>query len=190
MKDRESPARERILATASKLFYQHGCNKVGVDRIISESGVAKMTFYHHFPSKDELILAYLSRINDQWSTWLRDRVTTISQDPHLRLIGVFDALEEWFQTPEFRGCPFINMVAETGDPANPLFKAAWNFKQGFRDYLIELVKESRLPAAQELGEQLLMLADGAIVQAAMRGDAASARTAKKAARLLINAARG
>lgn len=189
MSARVSPARERILATASKLFYKHGIHKVGIDRIIAESGAAKMTFYHHFPSKDNLILAYLSRINGQWSTWLQSQVAAASPDPRVRLIGVFDALEEWFRTPEFRGCPFINMVAETGDPASPLFKAAWEFKRGFRDYLVELAREARLHNPRELAEQLLMLADGAIIQAAMRGDAGSARTAKKAAKMLIAAAR-
>ena len=94
-------ARERILSTATRLFYEHGIHRVGIDLVIAESGVAKMSLYRQFGSKEELVLAFLDRINTEWFTWLSGRVAS-ARAPQ-RPLAVFDALGEWFKTPTFRG---------------------------------------------------------------------------------------
>lgn len=182
-------ARERILAAAVRLFYAHGVNSVGVDRIVAEAKVTKTSLYRHFPSKEILVVAFLGRINDEWSAWLKERVEGASVQPRTRLLAVFDALGEWFRTPAFRGCPFINTSAEISNRSSPSAKAASAFKTGFRDYLRALSDEAKVRDPYLLADQLLLLADGAIVRAAMTGDVRSAAAAKKAAGTLIRQAR-
>lgn len=182
-------ARERILKTAVRLFYAHGINNVGVDRVVAESRVTKTSLYRHFPSKEKLVAAFLERINAEWSAWLKGRVEQASDDPRARLLAVFDALGEWFKTATFRGCPFINTAAELSDPASPAARAAWRFKKGLRDYLRGLAGEARARDADLLADQLLLLADGAIVRAAMTGESGSAAAARKAAAALLGPSR-
>ncbi len=182
-------AREKILATATRLFYAHGINNVGVDLVVAESRVTKTTLYRHFPSKDALVGAFLEKMNDDWSAWMTARVAGASDRPRQRLLAVFDALGEWFRTPEFRGCPFINTAAEVSDPKSPAARAAWRFKRGFRDSLVRLSREAGAPEPDRLADRLLLLADGAIVRAAMSGESGSAAVAKAAAAELIRARR-
>src|SRR2546425_317876 len=94
-------SRQRILDTAAELFYREGVQGVGVDRIAAESGLAKMTLYYHFKSKDELVVAWLRRRDEEWMSWLE---SAVERRDGTRLLGVFDALREWFETPGFRGC--------------------------------------------------------------------------------------
>jgi AcrR family transcriptional regulator len=178
-------ARERILKTAARLFYAHGINNVGVDLVASRSRATKTSLYRHFPSKEKLVAAFLDRINGEWSSWLKARVASASDDPRERLLAVFDALGEWFRTPTFRGCPCINSAAEAADRSSPIAKSAWRFKMGFRDYLLQLSREAGADDPGLLSDQLLLLADGAIVRAAMSGRTGSAAAAKKAARALL-----
>jgi AcrR family transcriptional regulator len=178
-------ARERILATATELFYQHGIHSVGIDLVIAKSGVAKMTLYRQFGSKDELVLAFLDRMNSEWMTWLRARVSSRGTRARHRPLTVFDALREWFDTPTFRGCPFVSTAAEFRDPAHPVHQAAWRFKQGLRDYFHELLRDGGYAKSEALADQLLLLADGAIVRAAMEGRSDSAIAARRAATSLL-----
>jgi AcrR family transcriptional regulator len=100
--------RERVLATAYQLFSRHGTRAVGVDRIIAESGVAKMTLYRNFASKDELILAFLERREERWTrAWLQDTVERRAATPAQRLLTIFDVFGEWFARDDFEGCSFI-----------------------------------------------------------------------------------
>jgi len=177
------PARDRILATSTSLFYRHGINNVGIDRVIDESGVAKATLYRHFASKDALVVAFLARINADWTAWLRSVVEKV--DPPDRPLAVFDALESWFETPTFRGCPFIATAAEIRDPGHPIHQAAWSFKRELRDYLERLLVEAGSTRPRSLADQLLLLVDGAVVRAAMEGGVAPAHAAKAAARALL-----
>jgi AcrR family transcriptional regulator len=179
-------ARTRILDTATALFYRHGINNVGIDAVIAQSGVAKMTLYRHFPSKDALVLAFLEKMNADWSAWLRARVKASRRPRRTRPLAVFDALGEWFRTPEFRGCPFISTAAEIRDPEHPAYRAAWNFKRELRDYLAELLREAGRADANTLADQFLLLADGAIVRAAMSGGPEAATGARAVAELLLS----
>lgn len=178
-------ARERILTTATELFYKHGIHRVGIDLVIAESGVAKMSLYRQFGSKEELVLAFLDRINTEWFTWLKGRVSPkrVAQRP----LAVFDALGEWFVTPTFRGCPFVSTSAEFRDPNDPVHQAAWKFKKGLRDYFQALLREAGRADHASLADSFLLLADGAIIRAAMEGKPDSAKVARRAAGALLSA---
>src|ERR1700704_5558797 len=113
--------RERVLETAYRLFSQHGTRAVGVDRNIAESGVAKMTLYRNFASKDELILAFLERRRERWTQeWLRATVESRCSAPAQRLLSIFDVFGEWFARDDFEGCSFINVMLELDDPGSPV----------------------------------------------------------------------
>ena len=116
---RPSAARERILETAFRLFYAKGIRAVGVDLIIAESGVAKATFYKHFPSKDDLVVAYLDKVDVIWSGQLRDAAAAAGPDPADQLVGLFDALGSACRRDGYRGCAFINAAAES-QPGTPV----------------------------------------------------------------------
>jgi AcrR family transcriptional regulator len=178
-------ARERILETATQLFYRDGIHRVGIDLVIAESGVAKMSLYRHFGSKEELVLAFLDRINTEWFTWLEERVARAR--PRQRPLAVFDALGEWFSTPTFRGCPFVSSAAEFRDAADPVHRAAWTFKKGLRDYFQVLLREADRSDHAALADAFLLLADGAMVRAAMEGKPDSARIARRTASALLRA---
>src|SRR5689334_17963514 len=105
---RPSAARQRILDTAFRLFYAHGIRAVGIDRIIAESGVAKATFYKHFPAKDDLVVAYLDRVDGVWGEQLRTAAEAAGPDPADQLVGMFDALVSACRREGYRGCAFIN----------------------------------------------------------------------------------
>ena len=146
-----------------------------------------MTMYKHFGSKDALAAAFLEDIYGQWSAWFTQRVSVLSKTarrPEDRALTIFDALKEWFETPEFRGCPFINTVAEISDVRHPARKAAIGFKQN----LLELIHDTLRASGQDRGdlaEQMLMLVDGAIVRATMTASSAPATKARKAAAKLL-----
>jgi AcrR family transcriptional regulator len=182
-------AREKILSTASKLFYRHGINSVGVDEIVRRSGVTKMTLYKHFPSKDILATNCLEAIHQQWRSWFLDRVQVHGapvKTSKERILVIFDVLEEWFQSPGFRGCPFINTVAEIGDRNHPTRKAAVAFKEKLLETIEGFLSSSGGKRAEDLGIQLLMLIDGAIVRAVMTDSSRPAKIARKAAAQLLS----
>ena len=117
-------ARDRILETAFALFYARGIRAVGVDLIIAESGVAKATFYKHFPAKDQLVLAYLDKVDGVWSGQLRTAAEAAGEAADDQLVGMFDALVSACRRDGYRGCAFINAAAESapgvaGAPARP-----------------------------------------------------------------------
>ena len=183
------PARDRILAAASDLFYREGVQNVGVDRIVAESGVAKMSLYNHFKSKDALIAAWLQQQGERWRTWFKERVESMAAQPGDRLLAMFDVLQEWFQQPDFRGCPFINSSVELVDPDHPGYRIAMQHQEAMADYILGLVEAAQLPHAETLAQQLLILVEGATVVAMMQRDATTAMLAKQAAASSIAANR-
>src|SRR5262249_26058371 len=130
-----SEARQRILETADRLFYQDGIRAVGIDRIIAEAGVAKMSLYKHFPSKDDLILAVLVYREEAVLGFSRAAMERHAKKANLPLRAFFAALKEWFETPGFRGCPFQNATAELADPAHPGSEFVRGHKLRFGDFL-------------------------------------------------------
>ena len=171
---------QRILETTDRLFYGRGIRAVGVDTIAAETGISKRTLYNHFPSKDDLIIAYLSR---------RIRpAETSSLPPAEQILGDFDRLERSFASGAFRGCPFVNAVAELKEPRHAANKIALAFKEQRRTWFRELLQRLDVADPDTLATQLMLLVDGAIAAALVRGDPKVARAARDAARVLLTAA--
>lgn len=188
MANTSSKARERILETASELFYQKGIRNVGIDEVISTSGVARMTLYKHFASKDQLVVEVLRRRAEHWHHWFRATVERSGSTAQARLLAVFDALEEWFRLPEFRGCPFINAVAELADSTHLGHQVAIEFRQAVRTYILQLAQNIGIPNAETFSQQFMLVFGGAIVMASIEGDASAAQFARQAALILLNSA--
>lgn len=182
-------ARERILDAASAAFYARGIRAVGVDAVIADAGVAKATLYRHFPSKDDLVRAFLERRDGRWRAWLAEAVARIAPEPSGRPLAVFDALGEWFASDDFRGCAFLNAAAEIADPAHPARGAVLLHEERFHAQVLALCEEAGLPDPPTAAADLFLLAEGAIVCALVEGDPApAARARAAAARLLSRAA--
>lgn len=180
--------RDHLVDTALKLFSRYGFHATGIDRILSESGVAKMTLYKHFKSKDDLILAALQRHDELHRAWLTREIETLATAPRDRLLALFTALGNWFESEDFYGCCFINATAEYGDKDSPIHQAADDHKRSIHGYILELAEAAGAKNAGELADQLLLLMEGAIVSAQISGKHLSARQAKTAAEGLIGRA--
>jgi AcrR family transcriptional regulator len=177
-----------ILDTASRLFYQNGIRAVGVDRIIADSGVAKASFYKHFPSKDELVATYLETTDADYIARLRAEVDALAKRPADKPLAVFDAFGERLSSRDFRGCAFNNAVAEMSADLPKAAAIARRNRQSLRAYLAELCDEAGYGrSADRLAEQFVLIIDGAEVAAARR-DRDAAATAKAIARALLTAA--
>ena len=167
-------ARERILVTAHDLFYRDGIRATGVDRIIAESGVAKLTFYRHFASKDDLVRAFLDFRHERWMAWFVDALGRHGATPGGGLAPLADALAEWFADPAFRGCAFINTVTELGGSVGGVTQTAVRHKQDMVDVIADLVPRGADQAGT--AQAAATATDGAIVRAQM-GDAMGAAAA-------------
>jgi AcrR family transcriptional regulator len=176
-----SEARQRILETANRLFYQDGIRAVGVDRIIAEAGVAKMTLYTHFPSKDDLILAVLKHRDQTAMEFFRSAMERHGRKAKDPLRAFFAALKEWFETPGFRGCAFQNAAVELADPAHPGAEFARGHKRRFGEFLRGLVEEAIGKAAAKVAPAVALLVEGAIMTAVVQGSPAAADVARDAA---------
>lgn len=186
MADDGRSARERILDNASRLFYRDGFRAVGVDTIIAESGVAKMTLYRHFPSKDDLIVAYLERANLEFWEWLEPATAGV-EDPRDRLLATFEAVGKLSTSPKCLGCTFQATAAEFPDRDNPGHRVAMEHKRAVRGRFRKLAEEAGLREPGVLADQLLLLMDGAFVAARMFGPQNHAGQVAHAARSLIEA---
>jgi AcrR family transcriptional regulator len=177
---KRKPTSERILETADRLFYGQGIRAMGVDTIAAETGISKRTLYNHFPSKDALIAAYLRR---------RLRlIPTSDKAPALQILEDFERLERAFASEGFRGCAFVNAVAELKDPRHAANEIALAFKEMRRQWFRELLVRAEVADPDGLSLQLLLLVDGAIAAALVRRDPSVARAARDAARVLLIAA--
>jgi AcrR family transcriptional regulator len=178
MSSSEKPTmKERILETADRLFYLQGIRAVGVDTIAAEIGISKRTLYNHFPSKQELIAAYLAGRFKQ--------VPASDKPPVEQILGTFDRLERGFAAKVFRGCPFVNAVAELGAEDRSVKKIAIAFKESRRIWFRDLLMQLEVADPEGLATQLQLLVDGAIATDLVRNDPSAARAAKDAARVLL-----
>ena len=168
--------KERILETADRLFYLQGIRAIGVDTIAAEIGISKRTLYNHFPSKDALISAYLAR------RFVQPRPS--EKPPVEQILGTFDSLERRFASKDFRGCPFVNAVAELSEDQS-VRKVAIAFKESRRLWFRDLLMQIGVANAEALATQLAVLVDGCIAQDLVRNDPAMARAAKDAATVLL-----
>jgi AcrR family transcriptional regulator len=176
-----SEARQRILATADRLFYEGGVRAVGIDRIIAEANVAKMTLYTHFPSKDDLILAVLKHREVGVSEFFRSAMERHGRKTKSPLRAFFAALKEWFESPGFRGCAFHNAAVELADPAHAGSEFVRGHKQRFGEFLRGLVEQTVGKSAAEVAPAVTLLIEGAIVTAMIQGTPDAADVARDAA---------
>lgn len=185
-----SEARQRILETADRLFYQDGLRAVGIDRIIAEAGVAKMSLYKHFPSKDDLILAVLKYREEGVLAFFRSAMERHSKKAKDPLRAFFAALKDFFESQGFRGCPFQNAAVELADPAHPGAEFVRGHKQRFSAFLQGLVEASIGKAAAKVAPAVAILVEGALVTAVIHGSPDAADVARDAALKLVGNEKG
>ena len=177
-------ARERILCAAYELFARNGTRSVGIDTIIEKSGVAKMSLYRHFRSKQDLVLCFLERREALWTVdWLRRDVESRPGGPGEQLLAIFDVFDAWFQKDDFEGCSFINVLLEY-PPDDPLHLAAAEQLAHIRGFLQELASEAGLTDIEAFADTWHILMKGSIV-AAGEGNRHAARRAQNAARAVL-----
>jgi len=182
---REPEARERILDGSYELFSQRGIRAVGVDQVIEDAGVAKATLYRHFPSKDDLVIAFLERREQRWTHELVEAgAKSRGSTPEEQLLAIFDVFDEWFRREDFEACSFINVLLEMG-PEHPAGRASVRHLENVRSIVHGLAEEAGLRDPASFAHSWHILMKGSIVAAA-EGDVEAARRAASMARLLIN----
>ena len=181
-------ARDRLIDTAITLFNRHGFHATGVDRIVAVAKVAKKTLYAHFPSKEDLILAALSRKRAAFADKFLPAVLAASNDPRERLLSLFELAKSWFSDPDFYGCIFINAAAEYSEPGHPINTCAREFKTLLRNFARDQAAAGGAADPETLADQIALLFEGAtaVAQVSARPDAAT--TAKGIAVQLIDQA--
>lgn len=180
--------RDRILATASALFYREGVHAVGVDLVVKESGIAKTSLYRHFGSKDALVTAFLQQEDqDFWSQW--DTIADCYEDDPR---GELEALLHWMDVrlrrPGYRGCPQLNVAAEIPDPTHPARRVAAEHKEKMRRRLSSIAERLRLNDPSEVGGQLALAFDGAFISAPFGQGERLAATLRHTVKAIIESA--
>jgi AcrR family transcriptional regulator len=180
-----SRARERVLTAAYDLFSRRGVRAVGVETIIAQAGVARMTFYRHFPSKDDLVLAFLEKREELWAhEWLENEVRSRAANPEDRLLAIFELFDEWFQRDDFEGCSFINVLCEKFGQGHPVREASIVHLDNIRVFLRGLAEDAGVADSDDFASRWQVLMEGSIV-AAGAGDRFAARRARRMGALLL-----
>ena len=187
MSEARKPVRERILETAAEMFYRDGIRAVGIDAIIARSGVAKMSLYRHFSSKDALVAAWLEDRNAFfWRRWDRAEAAR-GDDPRSRLEGILDMIASTVSQRQWRGCPFLNTGTEFPEPDHPARGIILANKQAVRVRLRTLAAAAGAHDPDVLAQQLQLLIDGAYAIGQSLGPEGPAKTVADAGRALIAA---
>lgn len=188
----EKPAsakRDHLVDTALALFTEGGYHAVGIDTVLARAGVAKMTLYNHFASKEDLIVAALARKAEQSAQGLETVLKDAGDDPQAKLLALFDWMEAWFRAKDFHGCIYIKAAGEYPKKKDKPNQAALAFKQARVALLRELCSQLDVKDPDTLAWQISMLMEGAIVVAAMHARPEAAQEAKASVATLIAAAR-
>jgi AcrR family transcriptional regulator len=179
-------ARERILYTAYNLFCRHGTLVVGVDRIVAEAQVAKMTLYRHFASKEELVLATLELREELWTRrWLEGEIEKRDPTPEGRLLAIFDIFDDWLRRDDYEGCCFTNAMTEAHHPASPIGAATIAKRVNIRGYVRGLADAAGVRDPDGFAHQWQLLMTGAVVKA-LEGDREAAQRARDVAVLVLD----
>ena len=184
---RHRTAKQRLLQAADELFYNEGIHAVGIDRVIAHAGVAKGSLYYSFAGKDDLVRGYLTERHDKWA----DRVSAgieAHTDPRERILAVYDVLGALFAEPDYRGCAFMNALAEAA-PDSVEAQAATTFRAWVRTLFLGLAADADAEDPKQLAESLVVLYDGAVATAQMDKAPQAAQTARQTADLVLDAAR-
>jgi AcrR family transcriptional regulator len=183
---KEVAPKDKVFQTASRLFYQNGYRAIGVDTLAAESGIGKMTLYRHYPSKDDLIVAYLKDSDELfWNNF--EQITKDASTPREKLLAFFQSLQEYVKTPECYGCPFLNVATEYPEMDYPGHQIALEHKQTVQARFRQLAKEAGAKKPDVLADQLFLLMDGAYMASRMFGPKNPAKHLAEAAQTLIDA---
>ena len=177
--------RERVMRAAYSLFSRAGIRSVGVDTVIAEAGVAKMTLYRNFPSKEGLVLAFLQRREDLWTHgWVQKEITRRAETPAGRLLAIFDIFDEWFHRSDFEGCAFITVLLEMNEPESPIRDACVGHLANIRRIIVGLAEDAGIADTDAFSRQWHILMKGSIV-AAHEGDVDAAGRSREMGELLL-----
>ncbi len=184
---KEIAPKDKVFQTAARMFYQHGYRAIGVDTLTAESGIGKMTLYRHYPTKDDLIIAYLKDSNDLfWNNF--EQITKDAPTAREKLLAFFDGLQEYVQSPSCYGCPFLNVATEYPETDYLGHEVAIEHKQSVRVKFRQLAKEAGAVSPDILADQLFLLMDGAYMASRMFGTKNPAAHLAKAAQVLVDSA--
>ena len=186
----QTDARERILAVADELFYREGIRAIGVDTIIAQAEVAKTTLYRYFPSKDDLVVAYLEARNQKFWPLFDAVIAQYLGEPKQQLLAIFSWLDDLLSSPESQGCPFLMVASEFPEVDYPGHQVAIAHKQQVCDRLAELARAAGIQKAEELSAALLMLVDGAVAERRLFQKHGNGVMLRQAARIMIEAYAG
>ncbi len=187
MADSLHSARQRILATATDLFSREGYRAVGTDTIIEHSGVAKMTLYRHFSSKNELINAFIEQTIQRFWTWFEQAISEHPDSPRAQLVAIFETLASLVADPDFHGCSCLQAAVEFPELEHPSHQLALQFKQTVHAHFREIAAQAGAQQPDLLAGQLLLLMNGTLMQGRMRSSPYSAHAVVQAARALVDA---
>lgn len=168
----KTTARDRLIEVALRLFYQEGLRATGIDLIIAKAGVAKMSFYRHFPSKSHLIAECLSLRHENWMVWFKDAVEKRIAQTGGGIEVIAEVLRSWFEEPDFRGCPFINALAETAAAETRILEVIRLHKARVEVFLTDLATQMGYAAPRPMAAAVMVILDGCIVRAQMTDEAA------------------
>jgi AcrR family transcriptional regulator len=183
---KEIAPKDKVFQTAARMFYQYGYRAIGVDTLAAESGIGKMTLYRHYPTKDDLIVAYLKDSNDLfWNNF--EEITKDALTAREKLLAFFESLQDYVTSPACYGCPFLNVATEYPEADYPGHQVALEHKQLVRERFRQLAKEAGAKKPNVLADQLFLLMDGAYMASRMFGAKNPAAHLASAARILIDA---
>ena len=183
-----STLKSKILVVATDLFQTRGINSTGVDTIVAVAGTTKMTLYKYFVSKENLILEVLKKGHDDFQAWLTEQLNTSSKKPSEKLLKLFEFIEEWVTSPNFRGMGFIKASAEFPNEESPVHQLSSEQSREFRQYIGSLASDANIKDAEGLALQLSLLFEGAVQAEQMKRGSGAMKYAKKASKILIEGA--
>ena len=183
-----STLKSKILVVATDLFQTRGINSTGVDTIVAVAGTTKMTLYKYFISKENLILEVLKKGHDDFQAWLTEQLNASSKKPSEKLLKLFEFIEEWVTSPNFRGMGFIKASAEFPNEESPVHQLSSEQSREFRQYIGSLASDANIKDAEGLALQLSLLFEGAVQAEQMKRGSGAMKYAKKASKILIEGA--
>ncbi len=175
--------RERLLATARDLFTRHGAANVGINDVTACAGVARMTLYNNFPSKEALTLAVYKEMVEETLDTIRT-LDTVGMLEEERVLAIFDHFDRAARNSDHRGCPFVHASLQTMEPNGPIYALVQSYKRALREHILTLLEETRSNRG-EIADAILILLDGAVIEAYVKSVANSSRSAKYAAEILL-----
>lgn len=181
-------ARQRILDAAGRMFHRYGIRATGIDAVIAQAGVAKATFYRHFPAKDDLVVAWLDDSQTRWVEGVRRQAEERASSPLEAIPLVFDCAAEWFAAEGSRGCPYLNAAVEITDQSHPALRIVRGYIAAVDEHFVEMAAAAELSDPESLGPQLRVLLGGALIQSVAINSSDPFKTARDAALRLLESA--